>query len=266
MTHRDASPSVDNDNYRLVWRSPPAGWFIRHRATAPDACPFLVPDGIAGSAVRQRMHHGMLMAGLLYAWTEVAAPVRREARPATELAWVRWLFNQATRRGRRLSAANVVLALARRARAQHGLLVSTRVLFGGCEMYRDLEPLPPLPGPAGQASAVRIALVEEVWRLLARAPHVDVESACETIVDAYEAIPPSALGPAARESVDFAYCAALHLLARRDRLRTFSREAAVRLHAGGLRDRVLVLLNDASLDLPNLVGAPLPSNVVPLVH
>ena len=263
MIDSNAVPSVDKDNYQLVWRSPPGNWFDNRWTTAPESCPFLIPAVCAG---QQRLHHSMLIAGVRYAWTDVARSVRCDYRPASDLGWVRWLFNQATRRGHRLSAATVVLALARNARAQYGLLVSARVLYGGTEMYRDIEALPPLPGPDDQATAVYLALVEAVWRLLTLAPHVDVNSACEAIVKAYESVPRQALGPVASEATDFAYCVALHVLVRRDRLRAFFWQEAGRLQAGGLRERVLSLVDDETLSLADILDALPPVTVTPLVH
>jgi hypothetical protein len=121
--------------------------------------------------------------------------------------------------------------LCARARVRHGPLVSARMLYSArCLRPRD--------------ESIRVDLVHDVWRLLVNAEHLDVESACEAIADAAAGIDRDGLDPSVAESVDYAHCAALALLGRREALASlFWASAGRRARTPAARARLARLLD-----------------------
>ena len=117
------------------------------------------------------------------------------------------------------------------------------------------------------STMLAVALLGDIWRILEYADHIDVESACETIVTTYKAMDEADVPPESVEEVDYAYCVALHLLARRKPLREFFwRTASRRVHTPALRERLVRLLDDESLELAALKVSAIPDNTATQVQ
>ncbi|MGK0172562.1 MAG: hypothetical protein ACI9W2_004300 [Gammaproteobacteria bacterium] len=244
---------VDCENYVLEWREPAERWFARCNERVPPKLPFLIDRTLP---LGRKAEPRALLAGVLYAWPELFRATLAEERDA-RFRFVQWLFEAYRRQRVKHSQEELVVALAQQARVRHGPMVSARMLFAG-RLLRDQTPAVSPEHASREITdaprgAIEVALIYDVWRLIEYADHIDVESACETIVDAFARRGDVVIGEDVAQGLDYAYCLALHLLARHEAMREyFWKHASQRVTTPALRERLIRALNDDTLTRDSL--------------